>query len=175
MSYPYLVSTLPMLGIDKQAPMTMDAFVELCREQLSNEDFKKLEALLSEDNQPINNTFIKELRAAETQLRNAIARARAAKLDGVEASKWLRSHDGFDVAIENGVASAFQEKNPALRQKVLDQILWDKAAELTGFDEFSLEAIFAYAIQLRICNIRNSQSDAEKGAARLAAVANGKI
>lgn len=174
MSYPYLVSSLPMLGIDKQPPMSLEVFVELCQEQLTDVDFQELEALLSVDEQPTNNSFIKEWRAAETQLRNAVARARAAKLDGVDANKWLRTHTGFDVVLENGVSSAFQEKDPALRQKALDQLLWDKAAELAGYDEFSLKAIFAYAIQLKICNIRNSQTDSEKGAARLAAVASGK-
>lgn len=173
MSYPYLVSTLPMLGIDKQPPMSLEAFVELCQEQLSNADFQELEALLSEDEQPTNNSFIKEWRAAETQLRNAVARARAAKLDGVDANKWLRTHSGFDVVLENGVISAFQERDPALRQKVLDQLLWDKATELAGYDEFSLKAIFAYAIQLKICNVRSSQTDSEKGATRLTAVASG--
>lgn len=174
MSYPYLVSTLPMLGIDKQPPMTLEAFVELCQEQLDSADFQELEVLLSEEGQPTRNSFIKAWRAAETQLRNAVARARAAKLDGVDANKWLRTHSGFDVTLENGVASAFQERDPALRQKALDLILWDKADELAGYDEFSLEAIFAYAIQLKICNIRSSQTDSEKGASRLAAVASGK-
>lgn len=174
MSYPYLVSTLPMLGIDKQPPMSMEDFVELCREQLNQNDFAELDALLAEEELPTNNSFIIEWRSADTQLRNAVARARAAKLDGVDAGKWLKDHSGFDVVLENGVASAFQERNPALRQRALDLLLWEKASELAGFDEFSLNAIFAYALQLRICNIRSSQMDSEKGAARLAAVASGK-
>ena len=151
--------------------MSLEAFVELCREQMCGADFEELEALLFVDEKPASSSFVREWRAAETQLRNAVARARAAKLDGADAGKWLKSHSGFDVVLENGVAAAFQERNPAQRQRLLDQLLWDKAAELAGFDEFTKEAIFAYAIQLRICNIRSSQADSEKGAARLAAVA----
>lgn len=165
MSYTYFAATLPALQFGAEPTMTETVFREKCREHLSQPDFSALCALL--DNGKTTNAYIKKWRNGETQIRNAVAQLRANRLgDGSAAEQWQRPHTGFDIAIINAVDSAFQEPDPMRRDSAIERIRWNLASELAGFNPFSLEAIFSYAIQLTIL-IRSKGTDAEKGIARL--------
>lgn len=166
MSYNYFAATLPMLKFDGEPPMTLGKFVEECSGKLSSSDFRTLRCLLYGGS--TDNSFVAAWRGRETQVRNAVARIRASRLGLGDSSKWERPFEGFSCAAEAGVAAAFQEKDPAAREKALDKVLWDTADELAGFDPFCAEAIFSYALKLGICE-RRAAADAAAGAARLEA------
>ena len=60
-------------------------------------------------------------------------------------------------------AAAFQEKDPARRERLLDQVRWDAAGELTPpAAPLSKEAVFTYAIRLAIV-LRRAARDTEAG------------
>jgi len=165
MSYTYFAATLPALQFDGAPAMTESEFQDRCRNQLSASDFSALSALHGDGE--TSNAFVRKWRDRDTQLRNAVARMRAAKIgEGADASKWLRNHGGFEVSIENAVAAAFQEPNPMRREMAIEHIRWNIAGELAGFDAFSAEAVFAYAIRLGIL-CRRAAADADKGTERL--------
>lgn len=165
MSYTYFAATLPALQFDGAPAMTESEFRSRCRDHLSASDFLALCAV--SDGGESSNTFVRKWHDRDTQLRNAVARMRAARIgEGTDASKWLRSHAGFEVSTENAVVSAFQEINPMRREMAIEHIRWNLAGELAGFDSFSAEAIFAYAIRLGIL-CRRAAADADKGAERL--------
>ena len=113
-------------------------------------------------------------RDIETQLRNAVARLRAARLPAganaapADAAKWLRPHGGWSVALENAVAAAFQEDTPLKREQALARIRWEWAGELAGTDPFSANAIFCYGLRLAIAG-QLAHTDPVKGEARMRA------
>ncbi|MGN0847055.1 MAG: hypothetical protein ACI4RA_06700 [Kiritimatiellia bacterium] len=147
MAADYLVSSLQPLSLDGPAPYTRDRFLEMCREQLGPEPFKAHEARWAD---------------LEGQLRNAIAAERA-RACGQDPAKWRHPVEGCSVYWANRVAAAFQEKDPAKRDRLLDQVRWDAAGELIPpASPLSGAAAYAYAIRLEIVLRRNALS-AEAG------------
>ena len=57
------------------------------------------------------------------------------------------------------MAAAFQEKDPAARDRLLDQVYWDAAGELTSpTSPLSAAAALTYAIRLKIVIRRRALS-----------------
>jgi hypothetical protein len=91
----------------------------------------------------------REWRERETQLRNAVARARAnrAKRD---AAPFLRPTAQHDTGIEKAVADAFAKDTPREREWALDQFRWRMLEELAGFNPFAGRAMLAYGLRLKL-------------------------
>ena len=108
MAYPYFAATLPVQRFGEAPEWTMETFRAECAEQLSAHDNATLLALL--DGGESADPYVCAWRDIETQLRNAVARLRAARLPAganaapADAAKWLRPHGGWSVALENAVA-----------------------------------------------------------------------
>lgn len=163
MSQSFFVATLPFLFPDAPPPLTEARFLELARPHLAPAAFRALEALATDA--PTRHRFVLEWRRHETQLRNAVARHRAGRL-GLDPTPWIRPHEGYDVALERGVAGAFQEPDPLRREKALDAIRWRRAGELGGFDPLATPAILAYFLRLRLA-AQAAARDEEQGRRRL--------
>ena len=97
-------------------------------------------------------------RARDTQLRNAVARARATKA-GIDVSGFLRRHEGFDVALEQGVAEAVSRANPLEREVALDLLRWRMAEDLALEAPFDMPAIFAFILKLRLAERRQGWNE----------------
>lgn len=172
MGYPYFAATLPTQDFGAPPVLTADAFRSLAENNLSKADFAALDALLSggESGHP----FVVAWRDRDTQIRNAVARQRASRIDGADATKYLRPHGGWSCAAEEAVAAAFAETDPLDRQRALLRVRWNALEELAGLDPFSSSAVLAYAVRLVIA-AEYAAFDAEKGAARLRAAAEESI
>lgn len=172
MGYPYFAATLPTQEFGAPPVLTADAFRSLAENSLTKVDLAALDALLSggESDHP----FVVAWRDRDTQIRNAIARHRASRIDGADATKYLRSHGGWSCAAEEAVAAAFAEADPLDRQRALLRVRWDSLGDLAGLDSFSPAAVLAYAVRLTIA-AEYAAFDAEKGAARLRATAEESI
>jgi len=159
MSYYYFAATLPSLRMDEMPPLTVDAFLAACRQHLSARDLAALDTLLEDsfDATPAD-PFVHRWVNVVRQLRNAAAQHRASRLQR-DPAPYLRPHEGFDVAIETGVAEAFQKPSPLERERVLDTLLWERAGELAGYDPFAREALLVYALRLRIAERRASLNE----------------
>lgn len=172
MAYPYFAATLPVQRFGEAPEWTMETFRAECAEQLSAHDNATLLALL--DGGESADPYVCAWRDVETQLRNAVARLRAARLPAganaapADAAKWLRPHGGWSVALENAVAAAFQEDTPLKREQALARIRWEWAGELAGTDPFSANAIFCYGLRLAIAG-QLAHTDPVKGEARMRA------
>ncbi len=163
MKYAYFAASLPSLVFSGPPSMTMERFLGLCRQHLAPADFEALDALLTD--RPSEARFVVEWRTRETQLRNAVARARAARL-GVEARPWQKDHPGWDVALERAAMDAMGRATPLERELELDRVRWGVAEELARFRPFDLEAILVYALHLRIAE-RWDRMNADEGRRRL--------
>ena len=171
MSYEYFASSLPALRFDAPPPMSPDALLEAARGVLSAGDLAALEAAVAGRDGP---GFAASWHALDAQVRNAVARARAARRPGADAAKFLRPHAGWSAAAEQGVAAAFQESDPLKRHRALARLRWDLAGEAArvGLDPFSAAAVCAYGVRLAIL-ADLAKTDAEAGLARLRAAVGG--
>jgi hypothetical protein len=166
MPYYYFGSSLPGLSMESPPPFSMDAFLEQCDEQLSAKDLQALDELLGD--RPSRHPFVREWQARETQLRNALARIRASRLQR-NADGFLREHDDYDLYAEEAAEEAYSELGPLERERFLDQFRWEQADELSRKEAFSAAAIFAYALKLRFA-ARWAGLDPEAGSERVEAI-----
>ena len=139
MSIDYLVGSLPTLAFGQKPALDWAAFEAACGEHGVPEPAA--------------------WRDLETQLRNAMAEARG-------GAKWRRPAEGCSLYWRNRVLAAFQEKDIARRDELLDRVWWDAAGELTPCDApLSRGALATYAIRLRIALRRAAISESVGNAA----------
>ncbi len=159
MSLIYLLSSLPMLNLGVEPGIKQTGFIEMCREQLDAADVQVIESLLKGETP--DHPFAHEWQDRMTILRNAVAYKRAQR-SGTDEEPWLRYTHRVEVWIENLVEEAFQNSDPLQREKELDRICWTILNELQGPDPLCKNAIFAYAIKLRIL-ARQAEWDTKTG------------
>ena len=145
MSVDYIVSSLPALQFDAPAPIEWEKFIEACGGKVPECD---------------------KWRDLETQLRNAVAEARG-------GAKYARPAAGCSLYWRGRVAACFQEKDVAQRDRLLDKVWWDAAAELTPpASPLGRGALATYAVRLRIA-IKRSAISKERGGAAFDAITAG--
>ncbi len=149
MSRYYLMASLPMLTLGPAPAVSYAAFRAACGEQLGAGDVAELDALAEGVGQPASG-FARRWEARETRLRNIVARSRAARR-AIDPAPFLRPESGMDVALRQAVANAFARRTPAERELELDRIRWAALDELAGTSPFSIAAVFAYALKLKLC------------------------
>ncbi len=163
--YLYLVSSLPALSPDQAPPLSPDEFRFHCQGVLSAEDLAELDAVLQGRPGDGRSVFCKEWAAADTQIRNSVAKARGAKL-GVEAKPFLKSHSGYRVWLDKEVSDALAKANPLACEIALDGARWKVVDDLARADAQGLAAVLAFAVKLRLASRWGAMEEAA-GRARL--------
>jgi hypothetical protein len=165
MNYYYLVASLPMLSLGREAPLDSVAFRALCAEHLTPRDLAVFDDLVGTGGTTTDDAFVVAWRERETRLRNAIVQARAARR-GLDPAAYLRPETGFDTYALKAVEDAFARTSPADRELDLDRFRWRVLEELAGMNAFTLAAVLAYALKLRLVE-RWSRLDATEGIRRV--------
>lgn len=150
MTYHYIVASLPTLVLGEPPPFSAEEFRARCGGVLSEGDLAEMDAVLS--GQPGDrgvSDFTRAWLGADAQIRNAAARFRGGKL-GVESKSFLREHFGFNGWLEKSVADAFAKPNPLEREMELDLVRWQFLDEQATRAPFSLAAVLAFAIKLKL-------------------------
>lgn len=169
MGYPFFLASLPDIRPGAAPAWTSARFLEEAARNLSAPDFAVLAALASDAS--CGHPFVLAWRSFDTQLRNACARARAARR-GLDAKPFLRPHEECDGALDRRVQAVFQSApDPFAREQALDALRLERLASLPE-DPFSLDAVLAYYLRLRIAE-RIAAPDPEAGRARLRSVVAG--
>lgn len=163
MSIPYLIASLPTLALDAPPPLTVAEFREACGRVLSPPAATTVAALL--DGQPCEHPFVAGWRDRETQLRNAVARRRAAR-NSQDPGLFQRPVTGCDLRLAQGVEAAFEQPDPLRREQALERLCWSVLDELQGPQPHSFEVLLAYAVRLQL-TVRAAQREAEAGRARI--------
>lgn len=146
--YTYLVSSLPTLVMGNPPPFRGDDF--LFRLQGVLPDFERAQVAAILAGNPVGGSpFAEAWQSRETQMRNAIVRARAS-VQNLDARGMLRGHPGFDVSVSTAVVNAFAKEDPLERELDLDRCRWHLAEELAWPDMFGFGAVLAFAVKLRI-------------------------
>ncbi|MCC6356567.1 MAG: hypothetical protein IT577_21985 [Verrucomicrobiae bacterium] len=149
MAYYYLVASLPTLTLDGDLPWALDEFLGACENALGPEDLEGIRLLVAGREAEAAHPIIGRWVSREAQLRNAVARHRAARL-GVEAGPFQREHSGFSVEIERGVAEAMAQPDPLGRERALDSLRWGMAEDLAAGDPFGFGAVASHGLRLRL-------------------------
>lgn len=168
MSCFYLIASLPALTFLQKPLITPDAFQAECAAQLGASDAHAAAWLCRDrdlDGDAPAHPFVARWVARETQLRNAVARARAVRRK-TDAAGSIRPHTGFACVIEDAVDSAFDQPSPLEREQALDRLRWTLLDELAGVAPFAVSVVLAYAGKLRIAQ-RWAALDAEAAQARV--------
>jgi hypothetical protein len=139
MSYYYFAASLPSLKIDGALPMSVADFQDMCQAHLAPRHRCAMQALLSDETEATH-PFVRAWRTLDAQIRNAVARYRATKRQGIP----------FEGLAEKAVTDAFALTDPLQRELAIDRFRWDQLGSLAGFDMFSLESILAYGLRLKI-------------------------
>lgn len=168
--YWYLVASLPALV--KGAPPPLDArrFRTLCSEHLVPADLAELDAVLAGAG---TSAFARAWRDADVQIRNAIARARAAR-HGVDAERFVRSTDALDLALARRVQDALGAADPGECERALDELRREILHELARPEPFAVSVLLAYGLELAIA-ARQHARDAERGRVALASLVDGLV
>ena len=174
MALEYFLASLPALSFGAEPPMDLGSLFASAEGKVPAAAIACARSL-AEGGPGDGGTFASAWRNSETQLRNAVALARAARLgqDAADARKWLRPHADWSVETETGVTAAFAQPDPQARHLALQRLRWDRAGTLAGLSPFSVEAFFAYALRLSILIGLAARTDAAAGLAKLDAAASG--
>ena len=158
-SYYYLVASLPALFLDEESPITPAEFMAACNQWLDADNARDIHCLMDNHSACAKATAdrpeeakaacIHQWLARETEIRNALARLRAAKTK-VDAEPFLRPCRELDLYTENSVAEAMNRPQPLERELGLDQLRWSLLDDMSRFDPFGLPAVIAYALKLKL-------------------------
>lgn len=159
--YWYLVSSLPVLRFGDKPPMGAEAFRAACVGWLSDDELLVIDAVLENRDPEAGGTPAVPWWNGEVQLRDAVVRVRA-KNCGIDAARFLKPHDGFNVAIEKMVTDAFTRPDPLEQEMELDRARWSLVDDLAVADSFGFAAVLAFAVKVRIAE-RWSQMNDEAG------------
>ncbi len=164
MNHWYLVSSLPYLRFGEKPLTSRAAFLTACTGWLTDVDVAVLEAVL-ENSCPPDRDIARQWWAGEVELRDAVVRVRA-KNRGADAGRFIKPHDGFNVAIEKMVTDAFTRANPLEQEIEIDRARWVLADELALSAPFGFSGILAFAVKLRIAE-RWAKMDEKTGQDRV--------
>lgn len=161
--YEYLISSLPMLHLTMKLPFTFENFLERCKNFISEEDFKQVEVVSLEWQEPgSQHATVRKWLEFDTGLRNEIARIRASRRH-IDPARYLRIDAGFyGPGLAHLVLSS--QRNPSLieAQRILDEARWLFLEELSNGHYFDLEFLLAYAIKLRLLERWEKINNADK-------------
>lgn len=168
MKYYFFAASLPRLSFSEGLPFEVEDFIALCDENLSPKDAQVVHALIDgvgSEFASVKSPFLKQWNDCEIQLRNTIVKHRAT-IRKCDPEQFLMSQEGSDYSIEKAVSDAYNKANPLEREQSLDDFRWAQLERLAGVDLFDSNAIFAYALQLKILE-RWSKLDADVGTERV--------
>lgn len=148
-SYYYLVASLPTLFLDEELPITPAEFMAACDRWLDTDDARDIHYLMDNHPERAQAACIHQWRARETEIRNTIARLRAAKVR-MDAEPFLQPCRELDLFTEKAVAEAMGRPQPLERELGLDRLRWSLLDDLSRFDPFGLPAVIAYALKLKL-------------------------
>ena len=164
MNHWYLVSSLPYLRFGEKPPTSRVEFLTACAGWLTEADVAVLQAVF-ENRCPPDSDIARRWWNGEVELRDAVVRVRA-KNRGVDAGRFIKPHDGFNVSIEKMVTDAFTRANPLEQEAELDRARWALADELALIAPFGFAGILAFAVKLRIAE-RWAKMDEKTGQDRV--------
>jgi len=149
MNYYYLMASLPMLDLDSELMTTSSQFLGLCKETLSELQYKQLEAVTLVPGVASCCSVDQKWQAYETVLRNCVSRLIAHKTKA-DPTPYLKDEVDAFMGLEKSIEDAFDGSNPLQAEQKLDRMRLYVLDDLANGHEFDFEALFIYRVKLLI-------------------------
>jgi hypothetical protein len=147
--YVYLVASLPALELATPPRVSSAGLLASAEGVLRHDHLEDLRAVLEDRLQDVRAPEARPYRDADTQLRNALARLRAARA-GVSYDPGAHPHGDYDARCDEVAAPAMELEDPIERELLLDRLRWTLLDELVGTAPYSLQGVLAYGLKLRL-------------------------
>lgn len=153
--YYYLVASLPLLFFAAAPPFNSQAWLDLCREQVSADDHALLARIVFEalSPRPGDHAVWHAYASWETALRNELALQRAQKL-GLNADPFLREAP-FYTDLSAIVKEALSSGTPKAVETALDSRRWAYLEEIETGTQFDLGRLIVYRLKLLLLERKN--------------------
>lgn len=160
MDYVYLVASLPALELTTQPRISSAALLAATEGVLRPDHRDDLRAVLEDRPWDAHAPELTPYLAAETQLRDALARLRAARA-GAAYEAGAHSFSGYDARAADTARRAAELDDPLARELLLDRLRWTLLDELAVSPPFGLQAVLAYGLKLRLAEKWAAMDQAE--------------
>ena len=170
MEYIYLVASLPGLELTTPPRLSSGELLAASAGLLRADHWEDLSAVLGDRLEEVGAPEFRAFRDAETQLRNALARLRAARA-GVIYDPRAHPHRDYDARCDEVAGRAMELEDPLARELLLDEHRWALLDEIAVPAPYGIHGVLAYGVKLRLAEKWTGQIDAAEGlrvAARLA-------
>ena len=150
-NYPYIIASFPDLLLDfEQHPLNVDAVTAEVKGQLSEKDGKLVDWLVfGLDGSHLTSHFYRNIRQMRCRFLNDWfdfdRKLRLAKVAYLEGKPVEETFPELDKAL-----ILFKLEDLFEREKLLDRLCWNKAAELVDFDIFTIDTILSLLVRLHI-------------------------
>jgi hypothetical protein len=160
--YYYLVASLPLLFFAGAPPFNGQAWLDLCREQVAENDHALLSRIAFDTLSPCpgDPAVWQAYSSWETALRNELALQRAQRL-GLDPEPFLRDapfYAGLSVIVKEALGNG----TPKAVETALDRRRWSYLEELETKTQFDLGRLIVYRLKLLLLE-RNNKFRPELG------------
>jgi hypothetical protein len=147
--YVYLVASLPTLELTTAPRLSSAELLRTSAGVLRRDHWDDLRAVLEDRVREVRAAELRPYLSAETQLRNAVARLRAARA-GAAYDASDHPAPGYDARCVTVAERAMELDDPRDRELALDRLRWTLLDELALTAPFGLQAVLAYGLKLRL-------------------------
>ena len=159
MEYVYFVASLPALTLTGAPSLSSRDLVAAADGVLRDDHWQDLRALVEDRPRDARSPEARALVAAETRLRSALARLRARRA-GVELGAAAHALAVPDARAADVAARAMALDDPLERELLLDRHRWALLDAAAAFPAFGVQAVFAYALKLRLAEKWSAMDEA---------------
>ncbi len=159
MEYVYLVASLPALELTARPRLSSSELLATSEGVLRPDHREDLRAVLEDRPRDVRAPELRPYLAAETQLRAAVARLRAARA-GASYEAGAHPFAGYDARCVSAAERAMELEDPRERELVLDRLRWTLLDELAA-PPFGFQAVLAYGLKLRLAEKWAAMDEAE--------------
>jgi hypothetical protein len=158
--YVYLVASLPALELTTAPRLSSAELLRSSAGVLRQDHWNDLRAVLEDRAREVRAAELTPYLSAETQLRNTVARLRAARAG---ATYDVSDHPapGYDTRCATVAERAMELDDPLDRELTLDRLRWTLLDELAVAAPFGLQAVLAYGLKLRLAEKWAAMDEAE--------------
>ena len=157
-SYYYLVSTLPSLRWDNDAPFSTSEFLAMCKGNISEKDYNIIEETFS--GKPTSSRYVKNWQKFETMVKREMADQRSKKLN-IAGDKYKNSGDK-EYRIVESVRNALSAPNALEGELLIMQLYWKYLDDESASHVFDLEGLLGFSIKLQLLE-RKSRFNRDEG------------
>ena len=145
----YIISSLPNLDIDSGLIITIQEFLERCKDFLPAKEFNiLLKSSISNPDEKKVHKINKNFWIWERSLRNHLVTLRAHKMR-LDANNYIKK-GGDLLEIHHTAVDAFMKDSPIHAEHVLNNARWDYLENLKTGHYFGFEVLIIYYLKLQI-------------------------